>query len=231
MYSVKEIRDNIEMTMETIKALVSATGTKEQKELLDSLEVLVGEAPDFSGEAYILVAQGIMDILSNPLFNLDFVSAELQQLKFSISSLSTLKLKEQLDSTKEILKENNVVEDEVIVDVADLKETEVEVVEVVAEEANQVKEEIKEEKMKTKNEKVNEEVKETETEKTIRELKEKLAKAKEKVKGCKTSTLAKVGKTTLGVGLLVGAAAAGYYVAKKYGTGNTTIILNGNDEE
>lgn len=57
-----------------------------------------------------------------------------------------------------------------------------------------------------------------------------MEKARDKANKCKTSTIAKVGKVTLGLGLLAGAAAGGYYAAKKYG-GSTTIILNNSDEE
>jgi len=63
-------------------------------------------------------------------------------------------------------------------------------------------------------------------EEIIADLKEQLKKAQErKEKNCKTSTLEKVGFATLGLGALVGVAAAGVY----YGTremGDTTVVIS-----
>ena len=236
MSTILEIKDNIEMVVETISGIISATGTKKQKDNLEILKEKLSMLFDVTGDEYIKEAHETMSIIVDPEFNLDFVAEEVNTLKLNITSLSNLKLKEALDGAKEILEKNNI-KTENDANGAD----EEEIVAELEDDANVEKEEIKikEEKMKTN--KTNEETKtketkgeemkkETKTEKTIRELKEKLAKAKEKADKCDTSTLKKVGKVTLGIGLLAGAAAAGYYAAKKY-SGNTTIILNGNDEE
>lgn len=234
MSTILEIKDNVEMVVETISGIISATGTKKQKDSLEVLKEKLSTLFDAQGDEYIREVHETMSIIVDPGFNLDFVSEEINTLKLNITSLSNLKLKEALDNAKGVLEKN------------DIQVEEVDGVEEIVAEAEEIadvkiKEEIKfkEEKMKTN--KTNEEAKtketkgeqmkkETKTERTIRELKEKLAKAKEKAAKCDTSTLKKVGKVSLGIGLLAGAAAAGYYAAKKYG-GNTTIILNGNDEE
>ena len=63
-------------------------------------------------------------------------------------------------------------------------------------------------------------------EEIIAELREQLKKAQEKKdKGCKTSTLKKIGKTTLGLGLLAAAGAAGFYYGMKE-SGNTTVVIS-----
>ena len=67
--------------------------------------------------------------------------------------------------------------------------------------------------------------------KTIDELKEKLRKAKEAAAKCDSSTLAKVGKVSLGLAIVAGAAYGGYYYANNYSGRNTTIIINGGDED
>jgi hypothetical protein len=43
--------------------------------------------------------------------------------------------------------------------------------------------------------------------------------------------LAKVGKVGLGLAIVAGAAYAGYYYANNYSGRNTTIIINGGDED
>jgi hypothetical protein len=58
-----------------------------------------------------------------------------------------------------------------------------------------------------------------------------LRKAKDAAAKCDSSTLAKVGKVSLGLAVVAGAAYAGYYYANNYSGRNTTIIINGGDED
>ncbi len=239
MHTQKEITDNLELCLETISAIINATGTKEQRADLLKIKSDITDLLAADGEEYIEIVKETMDLLSNPSFSMDFIKDEVNTIKFNLSSLSTLKLKDVLENTRKVLKDANVEIEEVEEVVESIIEPEVN-----PEVARMTEEELekelntntkKEEEMKTKNEETKttgaEEVKETDAEKTIRELREKLAKSKDKANGCKTSTLAKIGKVTLGIGLLAGAAAGGYYAAKHFGGINTTIILNGNDEE
>lgn len=236
MYTELEIKDNLELCLETVSGIINATGTAEQKKTLLVLKENINNMFTIDPEGYISLAHETMELISCKEFAADFITDEVNTLKFNISSLTTIKLKEALESAKAVLKESkedvveSITEPEVNPEVAKVIEEEVE------KELNLNKEEEKE--MKTKNEEIKqekttgakEEVKETEQEKTIRELKEKLEKAKDKANKCKTSTIAKIGKVSLGLGLLAGAAAGGYYAAKKYG-GSTTIVLSNSDEE
>lgn len=72
-------------------------------------------------------------------------------------------------------------------------------------------------KTNTENTKTNEEI--------IADLKKKLEDAKNKANGCKTSTIAKIGKVSLGLGLLAGAAAGGFYYGLK-NKGDTTVVVS-----
>ena len=243
MHTQIEITDNLELCLETISGIINATGTKEQRADLLKIKSDITDLLAADGEEYIEIVKETMDLLSSPSFNMDFIKDEVNTIKFNLSSLSTLKLKDVLENTRKVLKDANVeieeVEEEVVESIME-PEVDPEVARMIEEE---LEKELntntkKEEEMKTKNEEVKQEkttgaekVKETKQEKTIRELREKLAKSKDKANKCKTSTIAKIGKVTLGVGLLAGAAAGGYYAAKKFGGINTTIILNGNDEE
>ena len=239
MYTELEIKDNLELCLETVSGIINATGTTEQKKTLAVLKENINSMFTANPESYITLAHETMELVSCKEFAADFIIDEINTLKFNISSLTTIKLKEALESAKAVLGETkedvveSIIEPEVNPEVAKMIEEEIE------KEINLNKEEEKE--MKTKNEEVKqekttgaekakEEKRETEQEKTIRELKEKLEKARDKANKCKTSTIAKVGKVTLGLGLLGAAAAGGYYAAKKYG-GSTTIILNNSDEE
>lgn len=62
-------------------------------------------------------------------------------------------------------------------------------------------------------------------EEIIADLRKKLEDAKNKADGCKTSTLSKVGKIGLGIGLLAGAAAGGFYYGIK-SKGDTTVVVS-----
>ena len=64
-----------------------------------------------------------------------------------------------------------------------------------------------------------------------KETREKLRKAKEAASKCDSSTLAKVGKVSLGLAIVAGAAYGGYYYANNFSGRNTTIVINGGDED
>ena len=68
-------------------------------------------------------------------------------------------------------------------------------------------------------------------EETIEKLRAHLKAAKEAAEKCDSSTLAKVGKVSLGLAIVAGAAYGGYYYANNYSGRNTTIIINGGDED
>ena len=219
------IKNDIEISMEAISAIISATGTPVQKEKLvilkDKISIMFSENVD--PDLYISVCKDIMDILNDKEFDLEFITSEISIVKLKVSEATTSKLKATFKETKEKLEKQNIKtnpEDDVNPEVMGWIKEELD---------KEFKEEKNgEEEMKTEKEDVKTE---TEQEKTIRELKEKLKDAKDESNKCKTSTLAKVGKVTLGVALLGAAAAGGYYAAKHYAGKNTTIILNNGDEE
>ena len=62
-------------------------------------------------------------------------------------------------------------------------------------------------------------------EEIIADLRKQLEDSKNKANGCKTSTLEKVGKATLGIGLLAAAAAGGFYYGIR-NNGDTTIVVS-----
>lgn len=225
------IKNDVDISIEAISAIISATGTSTQKEKLvilkDKITVMFSDNVD--SELFIQVSKDTMDILNDKEFDLEFINAEIAIVKLKVTEATTSKLKAAFKETKEALNKQNIntnPEDDVNPEVMGWIKEELD---------KEFKEEkTGEEEMKTEKEnvKIEEDVKtETEQEKTIRELKEKLKDAKDDANKCKTSTLMKVGKTTLGVALLGAAAAGGYYAAKHYAGKNTTIILNNGDEE
>ena len=221
-------KDILQNSLETMSAMISAAGTKRQVELLNSLkentEVLLAAEENSNIEEFTDVMQSIVSILEDPEFDLEFIKSEIRAIKLSLSEMTNKMLKVSVNKTKQILEENRVEEEEV-------KETE------DKPEAEEVKVESKEKAEETgaAEEVVNEENKnkdeEKEMAKTIDELKEKLRKAKEAAAKCDSSTLAKIGKVSLGLAVVAGAAYGGYYYANNYSGRNTTIIINGGDED
>ena len=63
-------------------------------------------------------------------------------------------------------------------------------------------------------------------EEIIADLRKQLEEAKKGANGCNTSTLMKVGKATLGVTLIAGAAAAGFYFGTKEAVDTTTVVVS-----
>lgn len=221
-------RDILQNSLETMSAMISAAGTKRQIELLDSLkenmELLLVAEESSNIEEFTDVMQKIVDILEDTDFDLEFIKNEIRVIKLSLSEMTNKMLRISVSKTKQILEENRVEED--------IEETE--------DKPEDTKVESKEEAKETgaadeavNKENNNEKNKEEEKEmaKTVEELKEKLRKAKEAAKKCDSSTLAKVGKVSLGVAVVAGAAYAGYYYANNYGGRNTTIVINGGDED
>ena len=221
-------KDILQNSLETMSAMISAAGTKRQVELLNSLkedtEVLLAAEENSNIEEFTDVMQKIVDTLEDPEFDLEFVKNEIRAIKLSLSEMTNKMLKVSVNKTKQILEENRI-------------EEEVEEVKGDKPETEEVKVESKEEAKETgaTEEVVNEEDKnkdeEKEMAKTIDELKEKLRKAKEAAAKCDSSTLAKVGKVSLGLAIVAGAAYGGYYYANNYSGRNTTIIINGGDED
>ena len=218
-------KDILQNSLETMSAMISAAGTKVQIELLGSLkenvEVLLAAEENSNIEEFTDVMQSIVGILEDPEFDLEFIKSEIRAIKLSLSEMTNKMLKVSVSKTKQILEENRV-EEEVKEDKPETEEVKVESKEEVKETG--ATEEVVNEENKNKEE-------EKEMAKTIDELKEKLRKAKEAAAKCDSSTLAKVGKVSLGLAVVAGAAYGGYYYAKNYSGRNTTIILNGGDED
>ena len=221
-------KDILQNSLETMSAMINAAGTKAQIELLNSLkedtEVLLNAEEDSNIEELTDVMQKIIGILEDPEFDLEFIKNEIRAIKLSLSEMTNKMLKVSVNKTKQILEENRI-------------EEEVEEVKGDKPETEEVKVESKEEAKETgATEEVVNETKENKDEekemaKTIDELKEKLRKAKEAAAKCDSSTLAKVGKVSLGLAIVAGAAYGGYYYANNYSGRNTTIIINGGDED
>ena len=225
-------KDILQNSLETMSAMISAAGTKRQVELLNSLkentEVLLAAEENSNIEEFTDVMQSIVGILEDPEFDLEFIKSEIRAIKLSLSEMTNKMLKVSVNKTKQILEENRIEEEE------EVKETE------DKPEAEKVKVESKEETKETgaadeavnkeNNDKENKE-EEEKMAKTVEELKEKLRKAKEAAAKCDSSTLAKVGKVSLGLAIVAGAAYGGYYYANNYSGRNTTIIINGGDED
>ena len=222
-------KDILQNSLETMSAMISAAGTKRQVELLGSLkeniEVLLAAEENSSVEEFTDVMQSIVSILEDPEFDLEFIKSEIRAIKLSLSEMTNKMLKVSVNKTKQILDENRVEEEEV-------KETEdkPEAEEVKVESKEKVEETVATEEVVNETKKENKE-EEKEMAKTIDELKEKLRKAKEAAAKCDSSTLAKVGKVSLGLAIVAGAAYGGYYYANNYSGRNTTIIINGGDED
>ena len=221
-------RDILQNSLETMSAMISAAGTKRQIELLGSLkenvEVLLAAEENSNIEEFTDIMQSIVSVLEDPEFDLEFIKSEIRAIKLSLSEMTNKMLKVSVNKTKQILEENRIEEE-----VEEVKEDKPEAEEVKVESKEEVKEtgateEVVNEENKNKDE-------EKEMAKTIDELKEKLRKAKEAAAKCDSSTLAKVGKVSLGLAVVAGAAYGGYYYAKNYSGGNTTIIVNGGDED
>lgn len=221
-------RDILQNSLETMSAMISAAGTKRQVELLDSLkenmELLLAADEAAKIEEFTDVMQKIVDILEDQEFDLEFIKNEIRAIKLSLSEMTNKMLRVSVSKTKQILEENRVEED----------------IEKTEDKPEDTKVESKEEAKETgaadeavNKENNNEKNKEEEKEmaKTVEELKEKLRKAKEAASKCDSSTLAKVGKVGLGVAVVAGAAYAGYYYANNYSGRNTTIVINGGDED
>lgn len=222
-------KDILQNSLETMSAMISAAGTKRQVELLGSLkeniEVLLAAEENNSVEEFTDVMQSIVSVLEDPEFDLEFIKSEIRAIKLSLSEMTNKMLKVSVNKTKQILDENRVEEEEV-------KETEdkPEAEEVKVESKEKVEETVATEEVVNETKKENKE-EEKEMAKTIDELKEKLRKAKEAAAKCDSSTLAKVGKVSLGLAIVAGAAYGGYYYANNYSGRNTTIIINGGDED
>ena len=222
-------KDILQNSLETMSAMISAAGTKRQAELLNSIkeniEVLLGAEENSNIEEFTDVMQKVVDTLEDPEFDLEFIKNEIRAIKLSLSEMTNKMLKVSVNKTKQILEENRVEEEEV-------KETEdkPEVEEVKVESKEKVEETGAAEEVVNETKKENKE-EEKEMAKTIDELKEKLRKAKEAAAKCDSSTLAKVGKVSLGLAIVAGAAYGGYYYANNYSGRNTTIIINGGDED
>ena len=221
-------KDILQNSLETMSAMISAAGTKRQVELLGSLkenvEVLLAAEENSNIEEFTDIMQSIVSVLEDPEFDLEFIKSEIRAIKLSLSEMTNKMLKVSVNKTKQILEENRIEEE-----VEEVKEDKPEAEEVKVESKEEVKEtgateEVVNEENKNKDE-------EKEMAKTIDELKEKLRKAKEAAAKCDSSTLAKVGKVSLGLAVVAGAAYGGYYYAKNYSGGNTTIIINGSDED
>ena len=227
-------KDILQNSLETMSAMISAAGTKRQVELLDSIkeniEVLLGAEENSNIEEFTDVMQKVVDTLEDPEFDLEFIKNEIRAIKLSLSEMTNRMLKVSVNKTKQILEENRIEEEEVEEakeDKPEAEEVKVESKEKV-EETGAAEEVVKEE---NKNKEEEKEMAKTIEEKIIDELKEKLRKAKEAAAKCDSSTLAKVGKVSLGLAIVAGAAYGGYYYANNYSGRNTTIIINGGDED
>ena len=222
-------KDILQNSLETMSAMISAAGTKRQVELLNSLkentEVLLAAEENSNIEEFTDVMQSIVSILEDPEFDLEFIKSEIRAIKLSLSEMTNKMLKVSVNKTKQILEENRVEEEEEVKETEDKPEAE----EVKVESKEKVEETVATEEVVNEENKNKEE--EKEMAKTIDELKEKLRKAKEAAAKCDSSTLAKVGKVSLGLAIVAGAAYGGYYYANNYSGRNTTIIINGGDED
>lgn len=224
-------KDILQNSLETMSAMISAAGTKKQVELLSSLkenvEALLVSEENSNAEEFTEVMQKILSILEDSEFDLEFIKSEIRAIKLSLSEMTTKMLKASVKKTRQILEENKVEEE----------------VEEAEDNSEDIKVESKEEAKETgaadeavnkedndKENKIKEEEENTMA-KTVEELKEKLRKAKEAASKCDSSTLAKVGKVGLGLAIVAGAAYGGYYYANNYSGRNTTIIINGGDED
>ncbi len=222
-------KDILQNSLETMSAMINAAGTKRQIELLNSLkedtEVLLGAEENSNVEEFTDVMQKIVNTLEDPEFDLEFIKSEIRAIKLSLSEMTNKMLKVSVNKTKQILEENRVEEE-----VQEVKEDKPEAEEVKVESKEKVEETVATEEVVNETKKENKE-EEKEMAKTIDELKEKLRKAKEAAAKCDSSTLAKVGKVSLGLAIVAGAAYGGYYYANNYSGRNTTIIINGGDED
>ena len=222
-------KDILQNNIETMSAMISAAGTKAQVDLLGSLkeniEVLLSAEENNNIENYTETMQGVISILEDPEFDLEFIKSEVRAIKLNLSEMTTKMLKVSVNKTRQILEENRVEEE-----VEEVKEDKPEAEEVKVEIKEEVKETGAAEEVVNETKKENKE-EEKEMAKTVEELKEKLRKAKEAASKCDSSTLAKVGKVSLGLAIVAGAAYGGYYYANNYGGRNTTIIINGGDED
>ena len=222
-------KDILQNSLETMSAMISAAGTKVQIELLGSLkenvEVLLAAEENSNIEEFTDVMQSIVSILEDPEFDLEFIKSEIRAIKLSLSEMTNKMLKVSVNKTKQILEENRIEEEEV----EEVKEDKPEAEEAKVESKEKVEETVAAEEVVNEENKNKEE--EKEMAKTIEELKEKLRKAKEAAAKCDSSTLAKVGKVSLGLAIVAGAAYGGYYYANNYSGRNTTIIINGGDED
>ena len=238
-------RDILQNSLETMSAMVNAAGTKVQIELLGSLkenmEILLSAEEDSDIEDFTEILQQVITILEDPEFDLEFIRNEIRAIKLSLSEMTNKMLRASVNKTKQILEENKVekeVEETKPKPTRVIGETESRCY-VVEEEVEETKtkpedEEVVEEKVaedKTANKENKNKEEEKEMAKTVEELKEKLRKAKEAAAKCDSSTLAKVGKVGLGLAIVAGAAYGGYYYANNYSGRNTTIIINGGDED
>ena len=221
-------KDILQNSLETMSAMISAAGTKRQVELLNSLkedtEILLGAEENSNIEEFTDVMQKVVDTLEDPEFDLEFIKSEIRAIKLSLSEMTNKMLKVSVNKTKQILEENRVEEE-----AEEVKEDKPEAEEVKVESKEKVEETVATEEVVNEENKNKEE--EKEMAKTIDELKEKLRKAKEAAAKCDSSTLAKVGKVSLGLAIVAGAAYGGYYYANNYSGRNTTIVINGGDED
>ena len=221
-------KDILQNSLETMSAMISAAGTKVQIELLGSLkenvEVLLAAEENSNIEEFTDVMQSIVSILEDPEFDLEFIKSEIRAIKLSLSEMTNKMLKVSVNKTKQILEENRVEEE-----VEEVKEDKPEAEEVKVESKEKVEETVAAEEVVNEENKNKEE--EKEMAKTIDELKAKLKAAKEAAAKCDSSTLAKVGKVSLGLAIVAGAAYGGYYYANNYSGRNTTIIIDGGGED
>ena len=232
-------RDILQNSLETMSAMISAAGTKRQVELLNSLkentEVLLAAEENSNIEEFTDTMQKVISILEDPEFDLEyleFIKNDIRAIKLSLSEMTTKMLKVSISKTRQILEENKVEEE---VEETEDKPEEIKPEDIKVESKEEAKEtgaadEAVNKENNDKENKIKEEEENT-MEKTVEELKEKLKKAKEAASKCDSSTLAKVGKVSLGLAIVAGAAYGGYYYANNYGGRNTTIIINGGDED
>ena len=221
-------KDILQNSLETMSAMISAAGTKNQIELLgflkEDIEVLLTAEENSSVEDFTETMSRIVSTLEDPEFDLEFIKNEIRAIKLSLSEMTNKMLKVSVNKTKQILEENRVEEE-----VEEVKEDKPEAEEVKVESKEKVEETVATEEVVNETKENKDE--EKEMAKTIDELKEKLRKAKEAAAKCDSSTLAKVGKVSLGLAIVAGAAYGGYYYANNYSGRNTTIIINGGDED
>ena len=105
-------KDILQNSLETMSAMISAAGTKNQIELLGSLkenvEVLLAAEENSSVEDFTETMSRIVSTLEDPEFYLEFIKSEIRAIKLSLSEMTNKMLKVSVNKTKQILEENRV---------------------------------------------------------------------------------------------------------------------------